>query len=211
MHEGFEPTLNQNTEICAPEMSMNHWFLAAFFLYDFFFFLISIIRVFIHSINKKKNKKSGKFWKTNFPSFFSGKCQEIPVPPKCLQYGNVLKFEMSWNEQHCPKLENNQHAIPVLCPNSISREFIMWKSSFNLKILINIIKLEMPEFVVHILLRNWIYKSFSEKYFNPGWKPLMTYFWHHIWKYSQLCLSQICWDWRNTRSFDLEKIQLMRG
>ena len=27
--------------------------------------------------------------------------------------------------------------------------------------------------------------------------------------YGQLCLSQICWDWKN--SFDLEKIQLMRG
>ena len=27
------------------------------------------------------------------------------------------------------------------------------------------------------------------------------------WWYSQLCLSQICWDWRN--SFDLEKIWLM--
>ena len=27
--------------------------------------------------------------------------------------------------------------------------------------------------------------------------------------YSQLCLSQIPWDWRN--NFDLEKIRLMKG
>ena len=35
------------------------------------------------------------------------------------------------------------------------------------------------------------------------WKELSVF------KYSPLCLSRICWDWRN--SFDLEKIRLMRS
>ena len=39
----------------------------------------------------------------------------------------------------------------------------------------------------------------------------LTSEWRHDYggKCSQLCLSRICWDWRN--SFDLEKIWLMRG